>query len=122
MDSNGLYDPMDCEITRKDGRLPVGRLCAAGGGSWISTLVQIQADWLGRSILRSGVSEATARGAALMAGIGCGWWKSPLHIPINRSGRVFRPRISKAERERLYRGWKRAMEHFKSSKSRGQTP
>ena len=107
------------EIIRKDRRLPAGMLCASGGGARISTLVQIQADWLGRSILRSDVREATARGAALMAGVGCGWWSSPLKIPTTRAGRIFKPRISKAERERLYRGWRRAMDHFqKSQKSR----
>ena len=65
------------EIIRKDRRVPDGKLFATGGGARISTLVQIQADWLGRSIQRPDVSEATVRGAALMAGVGCGWWRSP---------------------------------------------
>jgi glycerol kinase len=73
--------------------------------------MQFQADILGIPISRPGLVETTALGAALLAGIGAGWWKRASDLEtVRRSGRVFRPRMKRAERERLYRGWIEAVE------------
>jgi xylulokinase len=48
---------------------------AAGGGSKSDRSVQIAADILGKPIVRSGVVEAGALGAALLAGIGTGHYR-----------------------------------------------
>jgi glycerol kinase len=88
-------------------------MTASGGGSRIATLVQTQSDLLGIPILRSGVTEATALGAALLAGVGGGWWAAPSAVPKIQTGKIFRPRISEAEREKIYGGWKKAIEAVK---------
>jgi glycerol kinase len=95
---------------RRDGRLKIKKLTAGGGGARFHSLVQTQADWLGIPIRLSSETEATARGAGLLAGLGCGWWESPLGFPEPRRERLFRPRLSEGERGRLYRNWKRAVE------------
>lgn len=97
-------------VIGKDRRVRISRITASGGGSHIDSLVQTQADWLGRSILRSDVMQASLRGAALLAGVGCGWWDSPDSLPIIRKGRTFQPRILARDRDRLFEGWKKAVE------------
>ncbi len=98
------------EVIRKDGTIRINTLTAGGGGSRIQALVQTQADLLGLSIRRSNGTEATALGAALLAGVGCGWWKSPSAVPKITTGKIFRPRMSETEREERYGKWKKAVE------------
>lgn len=98
------------ETVRKEKRLRIKSLTASGGGSKIQSLVQAQADQLGLSIRRDETAEATAAGAAFMAGVGCGWWKSPAEIPKNSSGKVFQPRLTRMERDRRYKEWLKAIQ------------
>lgn len=98
------------EVIRRDGRIQIKKLMASGGGSRIQSLVQVQADLVGLPILQSSVTEATLLGAAYLAGVGCGWWKSPSAVPRVTRGKLFRPRLSETERDRRYQGWKRALE------------
>ncbi len=98
------------EVIRKDGAIRINKVTAGGGGSRIGSLVQAQADLLGLPMIRSDVTEATALGAALLAGVGCGWWKSPSDVPKRTAGKRFRPRMSETEREERYGQWKKAIE------------
>jgi len=98
------------EVIRKDGTIRIKQLTASGGGSRIQSLVQTQADLSGLTIHRSDAAEATALGASLLAGVGCGWWKSPSDVPKMRAGKIFSPHLSEAEREGLYGQWKKAIE------------
>ena len=100
----------NAEVIKRDGRIRIKTLTAGGGGSRIQSLVQTQADLLGLTIRRSEVTEATALGAALLAGVGSGWWKSPSAAPTMTAGKVFRPRMSETEREERYGQWKKAIE------------
>jgi len=55
--------------------------------------------------------ETTALGAAYLAGIAVGYWKDKAEIQSNREiDRIFTPQISIEERNKLYSGWKRAVE------------
>jgi glycerol kinase len=54
-------------------KLPV--LLADGGATRNRTLMQTQADLLGRQIRRSFEEDLSARGAALLAGLSIGWWR-----------------------------------------------
>ncbi|HET6464025.1 MAG TPA: FGGY family carbohydrate kinase [Nitrospiria bacterium] len=101
------------EAFRKTRSIRIKTVTAGGGGSRIASMVQTQADLLGIPILRSGVTEATALGAALLAGVGSDWWNSPSAVPKIQTGTIFRPRISEAEREKIYGGWKKAIEAVK---------
>ena len=98
------------EAMRRASRVSVRELRVDGGASLNDFLMQFQADLLGVRISRPGLVETTALGAALLAGIGAGWWKRASDLSAaRRSGRTFRPRMKRAERERLYRGWNEAV-------------
>jgi glycerol kinase len=64
------------------------------------------------------VLEVTAKGAALLAGLGVGFW-ADADEPDARAGgaRSFEPRMAPERREALYAGWKRAVE-----RARGWAP
>jgi glycerol kinase len=54
--------------------------------------------------------ETTALGAAYLAGLGIGFWKSGQEIEALREvGQQFTPRMEAAERQALRRGWERAL-------------
>jgi glycerol kinase len=101
------------EAFRKSRSIRIETVTASGGGSRIASLVQTQSDMLGIPIRCSGVTEATALGASLLAGVAVGWWNSPSAVPRDQSGKIFKPRISEAEREKIYGGWKKAIEAVK---------
>jgi glycerol kinase len=98
------------EAVRRDGRLKIRKLTAGGGGARFHSLVQTQADCLGIPVRLSSETEGAARGAGLLAGVGCGWWRSPSDFPEPGRARLFRPRRSEGERKRLYRNWEKAVE------------
>jgi len=101
------------EEFRKCRSIRIKAVTASGGGSRITALVQTQSDLLGIPIRRSETTEATALGAAHLAGVAAGWWLSPSVVPKIQTGKIFRPRISDAEREKIYDGWKKAIEAVK---------
>ena len=85
-----------------------------GGATRNDLLMQIQADILGRPVVRSAVPETTALGAAYLAGLGVGFWASLDELTkLWRAGRTFEPQMQEDEREALYAGWKRALERAK---------
>jgi len=90
-------------------------LRADGGAARNDLLLQIQADLLGRPVVRPAITETTALGAAYLAGLAVGMWKSPEQIarqwPMERR---FLPQMSADEREELYRGWTRAVERARA--------
>jgi glycerol kinase len=94
-----------------------------GGATANDFLMQFQADLLGVPVERPEVTETTAAGAAFLAGLGAGVWKSGADLDRARHvERVFEPAMKAAERARLYDGWKAAVERARSSpakKSRG---
>ncbi len=88
--------------------LPV--LLADGGATRNSSLMQMQADIVGRPVHRSTQEDLSARGAAMLAGLALGWWKSPDELAaLPRTVDVFEPRMSAAERERLRDSWRLAV-------------
>jgi len=81
-----------------------------GGASVNDYLMQTQADLSGRTIRRPVFAEATAQGAAMLAGLALGVWKSPEVLDSMRKiGRIFRPSISSVARKRLVDGWREAV-------------
>ena len=82
-----------------------------GGAARNNLLMQIQADVLGRPVLRPSVTETTALGAAYLAGLGVGLWKDVEQVARNwRLDRRFEPAMSVERRQELYDGWRRAVE------------
>ncbi len=91
--------------------ITLAELRADGGAARNDLLLQIQADVLGRPVVRPAITETTALGAAYLAGLAVGLWKSTDEIARHwRVERRFTPELTTAEREALYRGWKRAVE------------
>lgn len=87
------------------------RLRVDGGMARNVWFLQCQADILGLPVLQAEVSEATARGAAFLAGLQSGVWTSEEQLcSLSSSGRTFEPRLSTAERERRLRLWHRAVQ------------
>lgn len=82
-----------------------------GGGSANRFLMQFQADQLGIPVETSAVQETTARGAAFLAGLAVGFWSSQAELAeLVRAGQRYEPAMEASERERLYAGWRRALE------------
>ena len=60
-------------------------------------------------------NDANKLGAAYLAGLCVGYWKDTAEIESNREvDTVFTPKMDTAERDRLYKGWKRAVERAKN--------
>jgi glycerol kinase len=81
-----------------------------GGAVANNLLMQFQADILGVPVERPRVIETTALGAAGLAGLAVGFWKSREDLAGRwQLDRRFTCHMEAAVRERLYRGWKRAV-------------
>jgi glycerol kinase len=85
-----------------------------GGAAINNFLTQFQADIAGVEVSRPKMLETTALGAAYLAGLGIGFWKSGQEIEALREvGQRFAPRMEAAERQALRHGWQRALERAK---------
>jgi glycerol kinase len=90
----------------------IGELRVDGGVTANSLCMQLQADILGVPVVRDGVMEATALGAAYAAGLGAGFWATTddLPVPPDSSGRRFEPTWSEDERLHRIDRWRRAVQ------------
>ncbi len=79
-----------------------------GGAAANDFLMQFQADLLGARIVRPRNTGSTALGAAYLAGLGAGVWRSTKDLAIEVD-RVFEPRMARRDADALYAGWKRAV-------------
>lgn len=96
-----------------DAGIQLANLQVDGGASANSVLMQFQADILDCVVERPAVIESTAMGAASLAGMQIGWW-SQSDIRKNRKiQHQFRPQMNTADRDRLYKGWKKAVDRTK---------
>ena len=99
------------EAIEADSGVRLGELRVDGGAAANDLLLQIQADILGRDVVRPAVTETTALGAAYLAGLANGFWKSTEDVATNwRIDRRFSPQMPAEQREELYEGWKRAVQ------------
>jgi len=85
-------------------------LLADGGASQNPLLMQFQADILGVPLLRTTSADASALGAAYLAGLTVGLWQALDEIErLPRPRERFEPRFSAVERTELYAGWRTAV-------------
>ncbi|MCX7838416.1 MAG: glycerol kinase GlpK [Anaerolineae bacterium] len=102
------------EAMEKDSGVPLKTLKVDGGAVKNNFLMQLQADILGKTVVRPIVNETTALGAAYAAGLAVGFWKSLDELRANWGvDRVFEPQWDAARREEGYAGWLRAVERAK---------
>ncbi|HUZ17006.1 MAG TPA: glycerol kinase GlpK [Spirochaetia bacterium] len=99
----------------QDSKTPLATLKVDGGAVVNNFLMQFQADILGVEVVRPEVTETTAVGAAYLAGLSTGFWKDLAQIRgIWAAERTFLPAMEAIKRDRLYNGWKRAVERARS--------
>ena len=85
-----------------------------GGGTANAWLMQFQADVLGVPVEVSAVRETTAQGAAYLAGLATGVWRSLDELRARHAvARRLEPAMSADQRDGLYAGWQRAVERAK---------
>jgi glycerol kinase len=89
-----------------------------GGATANALLMQMQADLLGIPVLVARVQETTALGAACLAGIAAGVWRSEAEVAARWwPGRVFEPALSADEASARMGRWREAV-----SRTRGWAP
>ena len=98
------------ESMEQDSGLCLKQLRVDGGACANNFLMQFQADILNSQIVRPECIETTALGAAYLAGLAVGYWKSKDEIRKNwKISRSFANAMEADRRERLVKGWKRAV-------------
>lgn len=90
-----------------DGKIRV--LKVDGGASANHFLMQFQADISDTRVIRPAQKEATAAGAAYLAGLAVGFFPQELFAEGARVNATFEPCMSHDERERLLNGWHAAV-------------
>lgn len=99
----------------QDSGVRLRRLRVDGGAAVNDALMQFQADLLGKPVERPTEIETTALGAAYLAGLAVGYWRSPKAITDSWSvEREFHPAAKPAERKRRIATWARAVERAKA--------
>jgi glycerol kinase len=89
----------------------IATLRVDGGAAANDALLGFQADILDVPVERPAVTETTALGAAYLAGLAVGFWEGLDEIEANWAlDRRFEPSMDATERERMLRGWHRAVE------------
>ena len=90
---------------------PVKELKVDGGAVVNDFLMQFQADILGVPVYRPRILETTALGAAYLAGLATGYWRSTEDIREQWAiDREFKRELSPEDTEKLLHSWHRALE------------
>lgn len=99
------------ESMRADSGIDLAELRVDGGASVSNIMMQIQANLIRTKVNRPKTVETTALGAAYLAGLAVGFWRNLDQIEtIREVDKIFEPKMIVEERDRLYNGWKRAVE------------
>src|SRR5947207_503279 len=97
-----------------DAGLQLTELRVDGGATTNNLLMQFQADLLGVPVVRPKVAETTALGAAYLAGLAVGFWKSQADIARQwQIDKKFTPAMRPPARKAIAQGWGRALDRAK---------
>ena len=103
------------QAMQADVATPLREMRVDGGAARNDFLMQFQADLLGVPVLRPKVTETTAQGAAFLAGLGAGFWRSADEIDrLWQLERRFEPRMPRAQAEARLHDWSRAVERARA--------
>jgi len=98
------------ELMQKDSGIKIAELRVDGGAAANNLLMQFQADILGAPVVRPKVTETTALGAAYLAGLAVGYWKSTDDVKSNwEIERRFEPNMSATDRSHRRSRWNEAL-------------
>jgi glycerol kinase len=102
------------DAMRADAGVALTELRVDGGAATNDMLMQFQADMLGVPVVRPAVTETTALGAAYLAGLAVGYWKSIDAVTGQwRIDRRFEPRMPRAAAAALRERWTAALARSK---------
>lgn len=93
----------------RDSGVKLAALNVDGGATANDLLMQFQADILNCSVCRAAQLESTALGAAMFAGLACGFWKMHDFKRSKKDLICFEPKMDDGNRDRLYGGWLNAI-------------
>jgi glycerol kinase len=103
-----VADVIDC--MKQESALPLKELRVDGGCANSDFLMQLQADLLGIRILRPETTEATALGAAFLAGLGVGVWPDRDALrSLWKLQSVFTPTLPPSDSAALLHRWQQAV-------------
>ena len=95
----------------KDSGVELKSIKVDGGMVFNELLMQFQADLLGVPVVRPRIAETTALGAAYAAGLAVGFWQNLDDLRTNwQVDKTWQPVMDAATRNKLYSGWKKAVE------------
>ena len=98
-----------------DAGIKLKELRVDGGASANDLLMQLEADLLNVPVVRPKVAETTALGAAYLAGLAVGYWKSQADIARQwQADKRFTPVMTSTVRNRIAKGWVRALSRAKA--------
>ena len=98
------------EAMEKDSKISLQSLRVDGGMIGNNLLMQFQSDILNREVVRPAIQETTALGAAYAAGLAVNFFSGLDNLRANWAvDRIWKPQLEEANREHLYRQWKKAV-------------
>ena len=105
------YQTMDVlKAMEADSGISIKELRVDGGATANDLLMQFQSDILNTKVLRPTITETTALGAAYLAGLAVGYWKSVEDIQQQwQIDKTFTPSMEEGKRNSLTNGWHRAV-------------
>jgi glycerol kinase len=102
------------DAMKADAGIPLKELRVDGGAATNNTLMQFQADLLGVPVVRPAITETTALGAAYLAGIAVGFWKSVNDVSGQwKVDRRFEPAMPQSSAAALRARWTEALQRSK---------
>jgi glycerol kinase len=106
------YQTMDVlEAMEADSGIHIKELRVDGGATKNNLLMQFQSDVLDTKVVRPIITETTALGAAYLAGLAVGFWKSIDELQEQwQIEQVFTPEITEESRKELTDGWHKAIQ------------
>ncbi len=108
--TNDVISAMDQDMESISGHGRINSLKVDGGASANNLLMQIQADISDIDVCTSKSAEATALGAAYLAGLAVGFFKDRDELKSKtETSRVYNPSIDTEKRKTLLNGWSRAV-------------
>ena len=105
------------DAMRLDSGDAVHELRVDGGAAANDSLMQFQSDILGVPVIRPAVTETTALGAAYLAGLAVGFWKSGLDAAVSANDRRFQPKMPATQARNLRNRWNEAVSRTKNWES-----
>jgi glycerol kinase len=105
------------DAMRRDSGASVPELRVDGGAAANDSLMQFQSDILDAPVVRPAVTETTALGAAYLAGLAVGFWKTDLDASASTNDRRFEPQMPAAQARRLRNRWNEAVSRSKNWES-----